>query len=204
MNLKYCIKISIESLYLLLSNRSKCKELLNKDHLDENDMIDIYVSLHIVLETSLNALHRQIIKSQIVKPIDELEVVNNIDKIGFIEKTILFIYNSQFKFNGDLEKAAMHHKIIGKMRNFAGVRNKLLHGHSISSLVIDEKIERKSDTRLNLEEKKLRVQIKNFITINEGMKFFLDHVDNKSWSRSYVEDLKKQYLDYDFIPEKYR
>jgi len=204
MNLKYSIQIYQESLYLLISNRSKCEELLNKEHLDENDMIDIYVSLHIVLETSLNALHRQIIKNQIIKPIDELEVTNNIDKIGFIEKTILFIYNTQFKFNGDLEKAATHHKIIGKMRNFAGVRNKLLHGHSISSLVIDEKIERKSDTRLNLEEKKLKTQIKNFIEINEGMRFFLDHVDNESWSGNYIEDLKKQYLSYDFLPGKYK
>jgi len=204
MDLKYSIQISIESLYLLLSNRSKCKELLNKEHLDENDMIDIYVSLHIVLETSLNALHRQIITNQIVKPIDELEIIKNIDNIGFIEKTILFIYNAHFQFNGDLEKAAMYHRIIGKMRNFSGIRNKLLHGHSISSFTIDEKITRLSDTKSNLEEKKLKTQIKDFIEINEGMRFFLDHVDNKSWSRSYVEDLKKQYLNYDFIPENYR
>ena len=67
-----------DSLYLLQSNRLKCQELLNKETLGENDIIDIYISLHIVLEVSFNALHRQIITSQIVKPIDRLEVIKNI------------------------------------------------------------------------------------------------------------------------------
>lgn len=192
-----------ESLYLLLSNRQKCQDLLNKETLEENDIIDIYISLHLVLEVGLNGLHRQIITSQIVKPIDKHEVIRNIDGIGFIEKTILFIYNAHFDFRSDLHESAIHHKIIGKLKGFAGIRNKLLHGHSIGSLTDDENVTSISDARSNLDINKLKTQIKLFIDINNGMKFFLDHLDNDGWSESYIEDLKNQYLNYSFIPANF-
>ncbi len=197
------IQMYQDSLYLLQSNRLKCQELLSKDRLEENDIIDIYISLHIVLEVGLNALHRQIITSQIVKPIDRLEVIKNIDGIGFIEKTILFIYNAHFDFHSNLDESAIHHKIIGKLRSFAGIRNKLLHGHSIGSLTNDENITRVSEARSNLEIDKLKAQIKLFIDINNGMKFFLDHLDNDGWSDGYIEDLKNEYLNYSFIPANF-
>lgn len=192
-----------ESLYLLLSNRQKCQELLNKETLEENDIIDIYISLHLVLEVGLNGLHRQIITSQIVKPIDKHEVIRNIDGIGFIEKTILFIYNAHFDFRSDLNESAIHHKIIGKLKGFAGIRNKLLHGHSIGSLTDDENVTSISDARSNLDIDKLKTQIKLFIDINNGMKFFLDHLDNDGWSDGYIEDLKNEYLNYSFIPANF-
>lgn len=197
------IQIYQDSLYLLQSNRLKCQELLSKDELEENDIIDIYISLHIVLEVALNALHRQIITSQIVKPIDRLEVIKNIDVIGFIEKTILFIYNAHFDFQSDLDESATHHKIIGKLRNFSGIRNKLLHGHSIGSLTNDENVTRVSEARSNLEIDKMKAQIKLFIDINNGMGFFLDHLDNDGWSEGYIDDLKNEYLNYSFIPANF-
>lgn len=197
------IQMYQDSLYLLQSNRLKCQELLSKETLEENDIIDVYISLHIVLEVGLNALHRQIVTSQIVKPIDKLEVIKNIDGIGFIEKTILFIYNAHFDFRNDLDDSATHHKIIGKLRSFSGIRNKLLHGHSIGSLTNDENITRVSEARSNLEVDKLKAQIKLFVDINIGMKFFLDHLDNDGWSKGYIADLKNEYLDYSFIPANF-
>lgn len=86
------------------------------------------------------------------------------------------------------------------MRNFSGIRNKLLHGHSIGSLTIDNNLERVSETRAGLGVDKLKTQIKLFIDINDGMRFFLDHLDNEGWSKKYIDDLKKEYLNYDFIP----
>ena len=203
MRMQYSIQTYQDSLYLLQSNRLKCQKLLSEGSLTENEMIDIYVSLHIVLEVSLNALHRQIITSQVVKSIDQLEVIKNIDSISFIEKTILFIYNSHFDFGNDLDDSAVHHKIIEKLKSFSYIRNKLLHGHSIGSLATDENVTRVSETRASLIEGKLKEQIQLFIDINNGMMFFLDHLDNEGWSKGYIEDLKKEYLSYDFIPENF-
>lgn len=197
------IQIYQDSLYLLLSNRQKCQTLLSKDSLTEEDIIDIFISLHMVLEVSFNALHRQIITHQIVKPIDGFEVIRNIDNIGFIEKTTLFIYNAHFVFDGDLDETAIHHKIIKKMRSFSGIRNKLLHGHSIGSLTIDGNSAILSETKSNLEVNKLKNQIRLFIEINDGMRFFLDHLKNEGWNENFTKDLKKEYLSYDFIPKNF-
>ena len=49
------IQIYHDSLYLLQSNRQKCQTLLSKDFLTEEDIIDIYISLHMVLEVSLSS-----------------------------------------------------------------------------------------------------------------------------------------------------
>ena len=51
---------TIESVYLILSNKKKCNELLKKSELTENDIIDFYISLHLVLEVSLNSLYRKL------------------------------------------------------------------------------------------------------------------------------------------------
>ena len=203
MKLQYSVQVYTDSLYLLQSNRLRCQELLNKDRLDENDFIDIYISMHIVLEVSLNALHRQLITSRIVKPINRMEVIENVDRIGFIEKTILFIYNANFNFSTGYEESAIHHRIIGKLRTFSGIRNKLLHGHSIASLMVDEQTTRISSARSNLTFDKLKVQIKLFIEIYDGMKFFINHLELEGMDQGFKEDLITQYLTYDFIPEKY-
>jgi len=192
-----------DSLYLVLSNRKRCNVLLSKRELSEEDMVDIYISLHLVLEISLNALHRQIIAKQITKPIDRLDVIRNIDNIGFIEKTTLFIYNSSFDFGGKEEESAIHHKIISKLKVFAGVRNKLLHGHSIGSFAVGDSPRRNTEAKKALELNKLREQVKLFVDINKGMQFFLNHLAIKDWSKKYIEDLKKQYLTYDFIPNSF-
>lgn len=191
-----------DSLYLVVSNRKQCNALLSKKELSEEDIVDIYISLHFVLEISLNALYRQITRRQIVKPIHHQEVIENIDKIGFIEKTTLFIYNSSFDFGDDLEESATHHQIIKKLIAFAGIRNKLIHGHSIGSLTTGDGSTRLTKTKEALELERLKLQIKLFIDINKGMQFFLDHLnlDAKGWTKKYIEDLKNQYLTYSFIP----
>ena len=83
------------------------------------------------------------------------------------------------------------------------MRNKLLHGHSIGSLTNDENVTRVSEARSNLEIDKLKAQIKLFVDINNGMKFFLDHLDNDGWSEGYIEDLKNEYLNFSFIPANF-
>ena len=99
-----------------------------------------------------------------------------------------------------MEESAVRHKIIVKLKNFTGIRNKLLHGHSIGSLTVGNKPRRDTEARSALEINKLKEQIRLFVDINKGMQFFLDHLDNKGWNKNYIEDLKNEYLSYDFIP----
>lgn len=196
------IQMFEDSSYLVTSNRRKFQEIVTKETLDENDIIDAYISLHLVLETGVNALHRQIITSQIVKPINRIEVIKNIDGIGFIEKTTLFIYNSHFHFGGNRTAAAEHHKIIGKMKNFAGIRNKLLHGHSIGSLSSSTGTV-ETEARSNLELTRLKKQTQLFVEICSGLKFFLEHLVIEGWSQEYIRDLETEYITTDFIPKEF-
>lgn len=197
--MKYSVKLRTESLYLLQSNKLKLQEILSKPKLDENDIIDAYIYLHIVLEVSLNAFFRNLYLMKILKPISEIEVTENLDKINFIDKTVLFIYNSKFTFIGtDLEQSAIHHKIIGKLRRFCEIRNRLLHGHSISTISIDEEYIIHSKTREAINEDRLKEQIRLYKEILSGMRFFLNRLADGT-SNDLIKDFEKEYLNDDFI-----
>lgn len=201
-SLKYSVRARIESEHLITSNKEKCSEILGKEKRSEEDIIDFYISLHLVLEVSLNAFFRYLSTSRIKKRIPEFKVIKNLDAINLIDKTILFIYNSPFNFASELGEATKWHSIIGKMRNFSEVRNKLIHGHSISTIVTDGKIDPEhSEAREMLSESGLKVQIEDFQFIMEGMRFYFDHIyyEDIEFSDSYKSDLKEGYLDDSFL-----
>lgn len=192
------IEARTESMYLVQSNKKKCTELLKKDSLSENEMIDFYISLHIVMEASLNAFFRNLSLIQIQKSVNKLQIAKNIDSISFIDKTTLFIYNYRYDFKGNIEQADEYHSIIGKLKNFSGVRNKLLHGHSISTLFQDGDNNQQSETRTLLDKEKIQIQIQLFKDIFKGLRFYLDHIDS-SLTESGKESFKKEYLDDNFL-----
>lgn len=192
----------VESDYLIISNKEKCAELLKKESLDENDIIDFYISLHIVLEVGLNTLFRHLSLKGIVKPITEAEIIKNLDKVGFINKITMFIYNSTFTFTEpDLSRAGEYHSIIGEVINFSGVRNLLLHGHSISTIFTGDGNKRESVARKAINKDKLNKQIELFKHILEGMKFYIDHLKT-TWRPDVIEIFKKEYLDDSFLTVK--
>lgn len=192
------VSARLESGYLITSNKKKCSDLINNSELGDNDIVDILISLHIVLEVSLNTLYRQLISSVIKKDIDKLEIIKNIDKINFIDKTVMFIYNSKFNFGSNLDKASKFHSIIDAMRDFSGARNKLLHGHSISTIFEGDK-SRHSETKKMLNPDFLKEQIKKFCFIMEGMRFYIDCLDSEL-SPAGKEQCKKSFLDDGFLP----
>lgn len=195
------MKLTSESTSFSIFNKKKCTEILNKSERTEDDIIDFFISLHLILEVNLNALFRQLSHTQLWKlslaGIDELEIIENIDKIDFITKTTLFIYNSEFSFDNKLKEAEKHHKIIKKLKNFSEMRNKLLHGHSIMT-IIEEGKSRDSNLKKKLNTETLEKQIEMFITIIEGMRFYLDCLDS-SLRQSGKEDYKKEYLSDIFL-----
>jgi len=192
---------TLESHYLISSNKDKVRELLSKSELQENDIIDAFISLHILLEVSLNSLFRQLSLLSIKENFDRLKVVENLDTISFIDKVTLFIYNSKFKFQ-DINKATEYHKIIGTLKNFASIRNKLLHGHSIIT-VIDDDGARSSQTKELLNKDHLKKQVKKFLIILEGLRYYLDCLDSSLTSAG-KESYKKDFLDDSFIPDSYK
>ena len=92
------VNATIESHYLRISNKEKVRELLSKSELNENDIIDAFISLHILLEVSLNSLFRRLSFLSIKENFDRSKVDENLDTISFRDKVTLFIYNSKFKF----------------------------------------------------------------------------------------------------------
>jgi hypothetical protein len=183
-----------------MSNRDKCHELLKKlgsSSLSEEEAIDFLIAIHIVLETGLHAFFRQISLAGIRKDIDQFTIAQNLDRIGFIEKTTLFIYNSKFNFSSHDEEATRYHKIIESMKAFAEPRNKLLHGHSVSS-VVEGSVTRDSETRRIASSNRIEKQTSLFIFIMEGLSFYLDCLDS-AFTPSGKESLKIQYLDTNFL-----
>ncbi|MDR3547141.1 MAG: hypothetical protein P4M11_02485 [Candidatus Pacebacteria bacterium] len=157
---------AIESEYLVIY-RERCKEILKRDPLGDLDKIDFYVSLHFVLEIGLNTIFRRISLNSLKKDVNRFEVIKNLDNIEFIDKAVLFIYNSNFEFGERLPEAAEHHKVIGRMKNFAYMRNAIAHGHSAISTE-----EERSYLRERLDEN-LSKQIGLFRSIMTSMRFYL-------------------------------
>lgn len=197
-NISDKILLKLESGYLITSNKKKCHDLIISSGLNNDNIVDALIGLHIVLEVSLNTLYRHLTRSVIKKGIDQFEVMKNIDNISFIDKTILFIYNSKFNFEDKLDKANKYHSIINKMRNFSEVRNKLLHGHSIST-TFDGERNRHSELRKMLNPDFLKEQIKKFCFIMKGMRFYLDCLDSRL-TPAEKEQYKKSFLDDSFLP----
>lgn len=189
-----------ESDYLLISNKNKCTELLRlvtDGSFSEEQAIDFLISLHIVLEVGLNTFFRHISLMAIKKSVDPLEISKNLDEISFRDKATLFIYNSKFNFDNRIDEATRHHKIIGLLKNFAEPRNKLLHGHSIST-VTDGDAARHSQARSLTGQERVNKQIENFRLIMQGMRFYLDCLES-GLTDSGKASLAGEYLNDNFL-----
>lgn len=190
-----------ESLHLLLLNKEKCKEILAKPTKSEGDIMEFLISLHLVLELGVNAFFRQIIIMQLQKGIERTKVASNLDKISFIDKVALFIYMPSFSFNGEISQADEYHAAIGKLRKFAGVRNKLLHGHMVGQVHYSETDIVETETALLLNEGMLQSQIEDFKFIMDAIAFYFDHWHSSFTTQGKI-DLKTQFLETGFLSEE--
>lgn len=193
------MKATIESVYLISSHREKCAAILEKDNISENEIIDFLISLHIVLEVSLNTFLRQLYR--MIHPFnleffEDLEILKNLDNINFIDKTTLFIYTGNFAFLNK-EKTKEYSKIIDTLKTFSEIRNKLLHGHSISSISYGE-TKLNSKTKELLTSKFLEDQIRRFKYILDSLKYYLENLKSPL-TESGKQALIDQYLNYSFL-----
>lgn len=173
--------ISIESTHLIKSNKWKCEKIFTEGNYSENNIIDVLISLHLILEIGINGFFRAISNPTFKKDVDILERMEKIDNINFIDKVTMFIYFGNFDFSDSghfknrLVDATKYHKIIGTLKDFTNARNLLLHGHAIHTITdLNTSTKRKTKTQAKLNKDFLDDQIKKFQFIMDGMSFYLD------------------------------
>lgn len=187
-----------ESDHLIVSRREKCRQLLAQEELSEEDLIELYIALHTVLEVGLNALLRRLTLWHAETAFNRIEVINRIDDINFRDKMAMFLYHAHFDFGDQIEQAEGHHSILKKMANFSEIRNQLLHGHSISTFFFEGE-EKESSARRKMNQETLAKQINLFREIVEGAVFYLDHLVVPEGEKIDKQSLKEKYLDLGFL-----
>jgi len=187
-----------ESDYLISSRRQKCKDILAREDLDEEDLIEFYIALHVVLEVGLNALLRHLALWHAQSFFDKAEIIDQVDDVNFKDKVAIFLYHAQFDFMDQHQDVEKHHDILKKIVHFSEIRNELLHGHAISTFILDGKSQ-DSDVRRKMNQATLTQQINLFKDIIKGMHFFLDHLIDSSKEKIDKESLKNKYLDIEFL-----
>ena len=185
-----------ESYHILTKNVDECRRIVNKEDKSLNDIADFLISLHLVLEISINALIREIIVNNLQKTIDKAKIVGNLDRISFIDKTVLFVYMEKYDFPvyEDILAADEHHGIIGTMKSFAETRNFLMHGSMIGGFLDGKSSNTVVVPRLTMEH--MNDQIGKFKKICDGMKFYLEHLATRNPD---IDRLKGVFLSYEFL-----
>ncbi|QQS60474.1 hypothetical protein IPN41_00635 [Candidatus Falkowbacteria bacterium] len=186
--------IIVESLHLLIKNIEECRRIVSKEYRSPNDIADFLISLHLVLEISINACIRDIVINNLQKTIDKAKIVENLDKISFIEKATLFIYMEKYDFSGELHEADKHHRIIGTMKDFAKTRNFLMHGSMIGGFL--DVTSTTTPAVETLTNEHMENQITKFREICEGMKFYIRHLKD---CKSNKDDLEGKFFDVNFL-----
>lgn len=188
--------IIAESLHILNKNIEECRIIFDKEDKSPNDIADFLISLHLVLEISINALIRDVVVNNLQKTIDKSKIVENLDRISFIDKTTLFVYMEKYTFSNfeEVLEADKHHSIIGIIKKFAETRNFLMHGSMIGGFLDG----RSSNTVVvsRLTNKHMDDQVDRFKKICDGMKFYLKHLTSHN---SDIKGLENRFLSYEFI-----
>ncbi|MFO7807508.1 MAG: hypothetical protein R6V40_03780 [Candidatus Moraniibacteriota bacterium] len=202
-NIRESVTMTVKSGHLIKSNKERCKGILQKEpeERSRNDFIDFFVSLHIVLELSLNDFFREVVKDKF-EPLSHngtYSGVNVFDNVDFLSKTVMFIFFSPISLDAkEIKEEYKVDKIRKKINDFNGIRNKILHGHVVEQRSKDSKLE-DSSLWAELNNKKMEGQIKNFKDIIDGISFYFDHVNY--FPNKKKEKIKNEYLNYDFLDE---
>ncbi len=186
-----------ESDYLIVSRKERCRQILQAGDPTEENMIELYIALHVVLEVGLNALLRRLTLWHVGPGFDRVEVIKQVDEIHFKDKVAMFLYHGHFNFEDEAGQAIGHHRILNKIMHFSEIRNQLLHGHSISTLTLEGK-KHQSAVRRKMNQETLAKQLALFQDIVKGMNFFLNHlvVDRPGLDK---KELVDKYLNVDFL-----
>lgn len=195
----YPVTLKIESNYFLSSRKELCSKLINtKRILSENEILEVLLSLHIILEVGVNAFFRNLYSH--VSNLDGFKNDNRLDDVGFLDKTIFFLGTSKFNLKDvkDVELSNSYSKnLISRIKNFCHVRNLIIHGHSVSEISRGGN-SKKSNLKSKLNQDFLDSQIKNFKEILDNYNFFVDKFDSHI-SKDQIKMLQNNFLSYKFL-----
>jgi hypothetical protein len=198
------VVLRTEDYYLILSRKKECQRILALERISNNDKIDFYIALHIVLEVGLNTLFREISLRSIKKNINLQEITKNIDNVSFLDKVTLFIYNSNFeiKDENDLNNATHYHSVINCIKSFSHYRNIFLHGHSISTVQYPNNHEINNTFHSKAKkilDKDIQEQIDMYSFILEGICFYVDHLQDSERSKYITDYILKTIMENSFL-----
>ena len=187
-----------ENHYLFLSSKRKCIKLFSLKNWEPPNIVDYLISLHQVLEIGLNSFFRELILLQPLNGLDKTTIVENLDKVSFIDKTRLFFSLPLFDFEGKTKEAISYQSAIGKLKNFTEIRNKLLHGHMVGQITYEDGRTSTTKTSKLISEITLNNQMESFRYIMEAVGFYFDHLKT-TLTKNGKEDIKQFYLDTSFL-----
>ncbi|MBI2673669.1 MAG: hypothetical protein HYX23_00045 [Candidatus Zambryskibacteria bacterium] len=175
--------------------------LLNNTELTEEDIVDSLISLHLILESGMNAFFRELVRDHSFSP--DLDIFKHLDSINFIDKTSVFLYTFNFDFKEeDLQEREKYKNLISRLKNFRKMRNLLLHGHAVMRVQnITNNTIKKSEAKKIVDQKTLDEQIYSFKEIVDGMRFYIARLASP---RNGSDLLSTTFLEYSFLPEKYK
>lgn len=200
-------QLRTENYYLLNSNRDKASKLLVKLSGQvspaSSEIMNFFIALHFVLEIGLNIFFREITLEQPNKKMSvkkQIKATENLDKISLIHKVISFIHFSDFDFNGNDSIAEKHYSVIGRIRDFCEIRNKLMHGHFNGSIQADQNLNdltfgknEYSKTHKLINRDYIYKQIDLFESIFDSISFYFDHM------KTSFDENEKKYLKISFL-----
>jgi len=194
------LSITSEERLVWSLNIKRCLNLLRKEELSDEDIVDALISLHLVLEVSLNNFFRDLLPYRL-NNIENFKIIEHLDNISFIDKTKMFIYTSDFDFKeDDSNEVKRYDNLIERLIEFARVRNVLLHGHTVMSVQNFEGKNAISKARGVISQKTLERQVDIFKYVIDGMRFYVERLKSHEPEKL----LALSFLDYQSFPDKYK
>lgn len=193
-----CIHITTEQHLVWSINVKRLVNLLGKKDLTEEDIVDSFISLHLILEASLNSFFRELTRQNLF--VSDIEVFERLDKISFTDKVSMFIYTYDFNFDKkDLKERKKHKNLVSRLINFSNIRNILLHGSTIMEVENGKGEVTMSKAKKIINQKTLKEQISSFKEIIEGMRFYIKHLKLPEEAINLL--LGTTFLDHGFLKE---
>lgn len=191
---------SVESDFLIKSNRVKLNVFINKlnknDELLESELMDAFISLHILLEVGINTVLRKVSLRRLNQAIESLVAVRDLDEVAFRDKVSCLIYFGSF--NPDLEKNKFseNETILNEIKKFCEPRNRLLHGHAVIAIGDQNGIKKSTTTSALLNNPLFMEQLSRYYDIVNRLYYYLCNLEP---ALNNIDELKT-FLDNSFIP----
>lgn len=194
--------MNISKNQFFFSKKRVCNDFLQKYTLNDVEILDFLLSLHLVLEIGVNSFFRSLY--YIYSNLEFSKYENLLDDVSFLNKIQYFLSSNRFTYRDgkevdEAEKLAK--QVISDIKNFNEVRNKIVHGHSISEY--SGAVSKKSKLLELIRPSQVKDQVERFKKIIDSLNYFVDRLVINSTDISIPSDQIRQFqedfLSYNFL-----